>query len=49
MQLKNLIVVLFYQKINKKLYLTPFAETIQPLVWHLLVTHPDLQKNKTTW
>ena len=36
-------------KINKKLYLTPFAETIQPLVWHLLVTHPDLQKNKTTW
>lgn len=36
-------------KINKKLYLTPFAETIQPLIWHLLVTHPDLQKNKTTW
>ena len=32
-----------------KLYLTPFAETIQALVWHLLVTHPDLQKNKTTW
>ena len=36
-------------KINEKLFLTPFAETIQPLIWHLLVTHPDLQKNKTTW
>tara|TARA_B100000902_G_scaffold104746_1_gene106925 strand:- start:466 stop:1053 length:588 start_codon:yes stop_codon:yes gene_type:complete len=36
-------------KVNKKLFLTPFAETIQPLIWHLLVTHPDLQKNKTTW
>ena len=36
-------------KIKNKLYLTPFAETIQPLIWHLLVTHPDLQKNKTTW
>jgi D-sedoheptulose 7-phosphate isomerase len=36
-------------KINEKLFLTPFAETIQPLIWHLLVTHPDLQINKTTW
>ena len=34
---------------TKKLYLTPFAETIQTLIWHLLVTHPLLQKNKTTW
>ena len=34
---------------TKKLYLTPFAETTQTLIWHLLVTHPLLQKNKTTW
>lgn len=34
---------------TKKLFLTPFAETIQTLIWHLLVTHPLLQKNKTTW
>ena len=34
---------------TKKLYLTPFAETVQTLIWHLLVTHPLLQKNKTTW
>ena len=36
-------------KTKKKIYLTPFSETVQPLIWHLLVTHPDLQKNKTTW
>ena len=33
---------------NKKL-VTPFTETFQVLIWHLLVSHPELQKNKTKW
>ncbi|MDA9650337.1 SIS domain-containing protein [Candidatus Pelagibacter sp.] len=33
---------------NKKL-VTPVAETFQALIWHLLVSHPELQVNKTKW
>ena len=33
---------------NKKL-VTPVAETFQVLLWHLLVSHPELQINKTKW
>jgi D-sedoheptulose 7-phosphate isomerase len=33
---------------NKKL-LTPFAEAYQALIWHLLVSHPELKKNETMW
>ncbi len=33
---------------NKKL-LTPFAEAYQALIWHLLVSHPELKKNETKW
>ncbi len=33
---------------NNKL-VTPVSETFQVLLWHLLVSHPKLQKNKTTW
>tara|TARA_B100000902_G_scaffold397005_1_gene459485 strand:- start:861 stop:1445 length:585 start_codon:yes stop_codon:yes gene_type:complete len=33
---------------NKKL-VTPISETFQTLIWHLLVSHPDLQVNKTKW
>lgn len=33
---------------NKKL-VTPVSETFQALIWHLLVSHPDLQVNKTKW
>ena len=29
-----------------KEFLTPISETFQTLVWHLLVTHPNLKKNK---
>ena len=34
---------------NQKKMVTPFAETFQVLIWHLLVSHPKLQKNKTKW
>ena len=33
---------------NKKL-ITPVSETFQVLLWHLFVSHPDLQLNKTKW
>ena len=33
---------------SKQKYLTPFAEAIQPVIWHCLVSHPKLQ-SKTTF
>lgn len=30
-------------------YLTPVTESLQAVIWHGLVSHPDLQKVKTTW
>jgi len=33
---------------DKKL-VTPISETFQVLLWHLLVSHPRLQLNKTKW
>ena len=29
--------------------ITPHTEGFQALIWHLLVSHPKLQSNKTTW
>jgi len=34
---------------NNKEFVTPFSESFQPLVWHLIVSHPLLKKNKTKW
>ena len=34
--------------INKK-YLTPLTEGFQSVIWHLIVSHSLLQKNKTKW
>ena len=34
---------------NKFLFLTPLAESFQCIIWHLIVTHPKIQKNKTKW
>lgn len=28
---------------------TPHSEAFQAVVWHCIVSHPDLQENKTTW
>ena len=33
----------------KKDFLTPFAETSQAVIWHLIVSHPLLKLNKTKW
>jgi D-sedoheptulose 7-phosphate isomerase len=28
---------------------TPHTESFQAVIWHLLISHPDLQKNKMKW
>jgi D-sedoheptulose 7-phosphate isomerase len=28
---------------------TPHAEAFQAVIWHLLVSHPDLQQNEMKW
>jgi len=33
---------------NKKL-VTPISEALQPLIWHYLISTPELQKIKTKW
>jgi D-sedoheptulose 7-phosphate isomerase len=35
-------------EINKKL-ITPHTEELQPVVWHLIVSHPDLKEKETKW
>ena len=35
--------------ISDNKFLTPISETFQALIWHLMVSHPQLQKNKTKW
>ena len=30
-------------------YITPLTEGFQAVLWHLLVSHSSLQKNKTKW
>ena len=45
---KNSDVSIFINVIDKKL-VTPVSETFQTLIWHLLVSHPKLQVNKTKW
>lgn len=34
---------------NNNFFTTPVSESMQVLVWHLIVSHPDLQTNKTKW
>ena len=35
--------------IQDKKFITPLSEAYQAVIWHLLVSHPRLQSNKTTW
>lgn len=28
---------------------TPHCEAFQAVIWHMMVSHPDLQRNKTKW
>ena len=36
-------------KIKNKKIITPIAESLQSVVWHLIVSHPKIKKNKTKW
>ncbi len=36
-------------KVNNNKLVTPISETFQALLWHLFVSHPQLQINKTKW
>ena len=40
--------VVIVPDINSKM-ITPHSESFQSVVWHCLVSHPKLNKNKTTW
>ena len=45
---KNSNNIILVPNINSKL-VTPFAEAYQAVIWHCLVSHPLLQKEKTKW
>ena len=45
---KNSDVGILVNVADKKL-VTPVSETFQTLIWHLLVSHPELKVNKTKW
>lgn len=45
---KNCDVSIFIDIPNKNL-ITPISESMQTVIWHLFVSHPDLQSNKTKW
>jgi len=29
--------------------ITPHSESFQAVIWHLMVSHPDLKENPTKW
>lgn len=45
---KNSTLSILMSPNNKKL-VTPISESLQAVIWHSLVSHPLLQKNKTKW
>ena len=40
---------LHYINIIDQKLITPITESMQPFVWHMLVSHPKIQVNKTKW
>ena len=40
--------VIIIPEVNKK-HVTPYSEAYQAVIWHSIVSHPLLQKNKTKW
>ncbi len=45
---KNSSISVYFNIKNKKL-LTPISEAMQALIWHAIVSDPELQLNKTKW
>ena len=46
--LKNSSISVYFNIYNKKL-VTPISEAMQALMWHAIVSDPELQLNKTKW
>ena len=40
--------VIIIPEVNK-MYVTPYSESYQAVIWHSIVSHPLHQKNKTKW
>ena len=40
--------VVIIPEVSKK-HVTPYSEAYQAVIWHSIVSHPLLQKNKTKW
>ena len=40
--------VILIPVVDKK-FVTPYSEAFQAVIWHCLVSHPLLKKNKTKW
>jgi D-sedoheptulose 7-phosphate isomerase len=45
---KKADVSILIPEVNKK-HITPHTEEVQPIIWHLIVSHPDLNGNETKW
>ena len=45
---KNGDIVIYIPTVDNNL-ITPIAESYQALIWHCIVSHPFLKKNKTKW
>ena len=45
---KNSTQSIIIPQVNKK-NVTPQSEAFQAVIWHLLVSHPKIKKNKTKW
>tara|TARA_X000000950_G_C13626680_1_gene541681 strand:+ start:163 stop:753 length:591 start_codon:yes stop_codon:yes gene_type:complete len=45
---KNSTQSIVIPQVNKK-NITPHSEAFQAVIWHLLVSHPKIKKNKTKW
>lgn len=45
---KNADICLVIPNVNDS-HVTPHSEAFQAIIWHLLVTHPDLKLNATKW
>ena len=45
---KNGDCVITVPEINKK-NITPYSEAYQAVIWHSIVSHPELKFNKTKW
>ncbi len=45
---KNSTQSIVIPQVNKK-NVTPHSEAFQAVIWHLLVSHPQVKKNKTKW